>query len=309
MPWPTTCGVSRRQAVRGDEDHGRPLAPHRFRTCRALALLVVRSRSPSPPEASRSASAPPCPSPGPTRRSARTSSAATSSAPSEWNRGVFGRRLRVRLLRRASPGTGARLFYEKPSARTRSTCSAPTPRPSPRRWPTWRSTGCRWWRRSASTTSIFRKGAQFVFMVQSPAVYLEGLVDMAVRRGLKTIALVNEDTLFPKATVNGTIEPPAAGGSRSSSSRPTPKGNTDFSAIMTKLRAANPDVLGAATYFDEKVRWRSPARWGAVRQPEGVSVGGFTSCSGGTPSSCTARAMRGSRSRAGSPRPTARIAR
>ena len=28
-----------------------------------------------------------------------------------------------------------------------------------------------------------------------------------------------------------------------------PKGTTDFSAILSKVRAANPDVLGAATLF------------------------------------------------------------
>src|SRR6266853_4099863 len=52
----------------------------------------------------------------------------------------------------------------------------------------------------AATTSIFKKGRKYIFMVVSPAeVYLDGLVDMAVKRGLKTIAIINEDTLFPKA--------------------------------------------------------------------------------------------------------------
>jgi branched-chain amino acid transport system substrate-binding protein len=32
-----------------------------------------------------------------------------------------------------------------------------------------------------------------------------------------------------------------------------PPGNTDFSAILTKVRAANPDVLGGATRFDDAV--------------------------------------------------------
>ena len=51
----------------------------------------------------------------------------------------------------------------------------------------------------AATTSIFKKGRKYIFMVISPAEgYLEGLVDMAGKRGLKTIAVVNEDTLFSK---------------------------------------------------------------------------------------------------------------
>src|SRR5436190_11934362 len=51
----------------------------------------------------------------------------------------------------------------------------------------------------AATTSIFKKTPrrQYIFMVISPAeAYLEGLVDMAAKRGLKTVAVINEDTLF-----------------------------------------------------------------------------------------------------------------
>src|SRR5262249_2941989 len=59
----------------------------------------------------------------------------------------------------------------------------------------------------ASTTSIFRKGRKYVFMIVSPAeVYLEGLIDLAAKRGLKTLALIYEDTLFPKASAIGAIE-------------------------------------------------------------------------------------------------------
>ena len=32
-----------------------------------------------------------------------------------------------------------------------------------------------------------------------------------------------------------------------------PKGNQDFSGLLTKLKASNPDVLAAATYFDDAV--------------------------------------------------------
>ena len=32
-----------------------------------------------------------------------------------------------------------------------------------------------------------------------------------------------------------------------------PEGTTDFSTILTKVRAANPDVLGGATFFEDAV--------------------------------------------------------
>ncbi len=128
----------------------------------------------------------------------------------------------------------------------------------------------------ASTTSIFKKGRKFIFMVQSPAeVYLEGLIDVAVKKGLKTVALINEDTLFPKATVQGTIELAKKKGLQVVFVEAYPKGNTDFSAILTKLRAANPDVLGAATYFDDAVAiTRQMRELNFNPKMYGVTVGG-----------------------------------
>jgi branched-chain amino acid transport system substrate-binding protein len=106
----------------------------------------------------------------------------------------------------------------------------------------------------ASTTSIFKKGRKYIFMVISPAeVYLEGLVDMAARRGLKTIAVVNEDTLFTKTAAVATAELAKKRGMQVVLQEAYPKGNQDFSAMLTKVRAANPDVFAAATYFDDAV--------------------------------------------------------
>ncbi len=128
----------------------------------------------------------------------------------------------------------------------------------------------------AATTSIFRKGRKFIFMVQSPAeVYLEGLIDMAAKKGLKTVALVNEDTLFPKALVQGAVELAKKKGLQVVFVEAYPKGNTDFSAILTKVRAANPDVLGAATYFDDAVAITRQMRELNVNpKMYGVTVGG-----------------------------------
>jgi len=131
----------------------------------------------------------------------------------------------------------------------------------------------------ASTTSIFKKGRKFAFMVQSPAeVYLEGLLDVAAKRGLKTAAFVYEDTLFPKATVTapgGSVDIAKKKGLQVVFVEAYPKGNTDFSAIMTKLRAANPDVLGAATYFDDAVAiTRQMKELNVNPKMYGVTVGG-----------------------------------
>ncbi len=128
----------------------------------------------------------------------------------------------------------------------------------------------------AATTSIFRQGRKYIFMVISPAeVYLEGLVDMAAKRGLKTIAIVNEDTLFPKATVAGTAELAKKRGLQIVLQEAYPKGNTDFSALLVKIKAANLDVLAAATYFDDAVAiTRQMKELNVNPKMFGVTVGG-----------------------------------
>jgi len=106
----------------------------------------------------------------------------------------------------------------------------------------------------AATTSIFKKGRKYIFMVITPAEnYLDGLIDMAAKRGLKTVAIINEDTLFPKASAAGTAEAAKKRGMQVVLQEAYPKGNTDFSALLVKIKAANPGVIAAGTYFDDAV--------------------------------------------------------
>jgi branched-chain amino acid transport system substrate-binding protein len=128
----------------------------------------------------------------------------------------------------------------------------------------------------AATTSIFKKGRKYIFMVISPAeAYLDGLVDMAAKRGLKTIAVINEDTLFTKASAVGVAEIAKKKGMQIVFQEAYPKGNTDFSALLTKLKAANPDVIAASTYFDDAVAiTRQMKELNVNAKMYGVTVGG-----------------------------------
>jgi len=59
----------------------------------------------------------------------------------------------------------------------------------------------------AATRSIFKTGRKFVFMVLPPAeVFFEGLIDLAAKKGLKTVAIINEDSIFSKAAAQGATE-------------------------------------------------------------------------------------------------------
>jgi branched-chain amino acid transport system substrate-binding protein len=107
---------------------------------------------------------------------------------------------------------------------------------------------------TGATSSIFKKGRKYVFMVLSPAeVFFEGFIDMAAKRGLKTLAVINEDTLFPKAAAQGAMDLAKRKGLQVVLAETYPKGTTDFGTILNKVRAANPEMLAAATYFDDAV--------------------------------------------------------
>ncbi|MBI4269411.1 MAG: amino acid ABC transporter substrate-binding protein [Candidatus Rokubacteria bacterium] len=105
-----------------------------------------------------------------------------------------------------------------------------------------------------AATPNYRKGRKFLFMFLSPGeVYLEGLVDMAVKRGLKTIAVIHEDSPFPTAIARGGLELAKKRGLQAVVVEPYRGRTSDFSAILARVKAANPDVVAAATYFDDAV--------------------------------------------------------
>jgi len=97
----------------------------------------------------------------------------------------------------------------------------------------------------ASTTSIWEKGRRYIFMMLSPSeLFMEGLIDLAARNGLKTIALIYEDTLFPKGAAKGSVELAKKKGMGVVLYEAYPKGKGDFAALVAKVKAAQPDVFG-----------------------------------------------------------------
>jgi branched-chain amino acid transport system substrate-binding protein len=107
---------------------------------------------------------------------------------------------------------------------------------------------------NASTTSIYKKGRKFIFSMNPPAeVHLEGMIDLAAKKGLKTVAVINGDELYMRTTTQGAIELAKKKGLQVVFVESYPKGSMDYSALLGKVRAANPDVLVAGTYFEDAV--------------------------------------------------------
>ena len=100
----------------------------------------------------------------------------------------------------------------------------------------------------AATSSIWEKGRRYIVMQLGPAeLFLAGLIDLAARHRLKTVALVSEDTIFPRSAAKGTSDLARKNGLEVVLHEEYAKGNQDFSAILAKLTAVNPDVLGIAS--------------------------------------------------------------
>ncbi len=122
----------------------------------------------------------------------------------------------------------------------------------------------------ASAPSIFKKGRRFVFMVQPRAeADLEGLIDMAARRGLKTIAVINEDTLFPSASAQGAVELARKRGLQVVVAEAYPKGTTDFSGILGKGEGRESRRPGRRDLLRGRGGDHAPSQ-GAGPQPEDV---------------------------------------
>jgi branched-chain amino acid transport system substrate-binding protein len=106
----------------------------------------------------------------------------------------------------------------------------------------------------AAATSIYRKGRKFIYSMLPPVeVYHEGLIDLAVRRDLRSAAVINNDELSARAGAQGTIELAKKKGLQVVFVGVFPLGSTDFTTILTKIRAANPDVLGGFTRVQDAV--------------------------------------------------------
>jgi branched-chain amino acid transport system substrate-binding protein len=97
---------------------------------------------------------------------------------------------------------------------------------------------------AAGTTSIWEKGRKYLVMVLSPLEgATEGTIDLAARNGLKTMALINVDTLPAKAVAKGALDLAKKKGLQVVFHETYPAGTTDFSAILNKVKEAKPDLL------------------------------------------------------------------
>src|SRR5215204_3179697 len=101
---------------------------------------------------------------------------------------------------------------------------------------------------TAATTSIWEKGRRYLIMVLSPIeAVAEGLLDLAARNGLKTVAVIKQDALVPNAITSGAQALAKSKGLELVFLETYRTSPSDFSELLNKAKAAKPDVLVAGS--------------------------------------------------------------
>ncbi len=102
--------------------------------------------------------------------------------------------------------------------------------------------------------ATFQRGLTTIFQGLPAAVhYVDGVLALAKARGYKTVAFVGEDTPFPHAIESGVGDTIKRNGLTQIYSEFYPPNTSDFSALVQKLKAANPDVVLAGSFVPDAI--------------------------------------------------------
>ena len=104
----------------------------------------------------------------------------------------------------------------------------------------------------AADVKIYTRGYKYNFQAQTQAGrYMLGALALAKANGYKTLALLAEDTAFPKAVSAEVAKMAGEYGLKVVFDETYPKGSSDFSALLTKVKQIAPDVLFANSYLPD----------------------------------------------------------
>ncbi|MCC5940013.1 MAG: amino acid ABC transporter substrate-binding protein [Balneolaceae bacterium] len=99
----------------------------------------------------------------------------------------------------------------------------------------------------AATTSIWEQGRKYLFMMLPPAeLFLAGLIDMADDNDLKSVAIIMEDALFPKAAGMGAVDLARDRGMEVNLTYTYRSGRDDFLPILEVIKNSDIEVVGMA---------------------------------------------------------------
>lgn len=114
---------------------------------------------------------------------------------------------------------------------------------------------------AAASNKIWSRGYRNVFGSISPAAtWMHPVVDYAKTQGLSRIAVIYADTAFPRSIIKGAKTKAAELGMQVVFEAAYPKKNTNFAAIIEKMKGANPEVIIGGTYLPDSKAFLSQAK-------------------------------------------------
>jgi branched-chain amino acid transport system substrate-binding protein len=117
----------------------------------------------------------------------------------------------------------------------------------------------------AADAKIYMRGYKYNFQAQTQAGrYMVGALALAKASGYKTLAMLAEDTAFPKAVSAEVAKVAGEYGLTVVFNETYAKGSSDYSALLTKVKQIAPDVVFANSYL--------PDAQGIVRQCRELGV-------------------------------------
>ena len=107
---------------------------------------------------------------------------------------------------------------------------------------------------SASATDIWSRGYRNIFQVDTPADrYMDLLIESASNAGLTTIALAYAGNDFPRGVARGVRTKAAAVGMKVVFDEEYRQGSTDFTDLVRRMQASNPDLVIGGTYLEDSI--------------------------------------------------------
>ena len=102
----------------------------------------------------------------------------------------------------------------------------------------------------AASTPIWEKGRRYIFNIVAVAEdYQKGAVHLAKQIGVKKIAIIGQDSLFPRQAGQGAKEWAKKLGVDVVLEENYPPKQTDFTALLQKIKAAGADAVISNSYF------------------------------------------------------------
>ena len=102
----------------------------------------------------------------------------------------------------------------------------------------------------AASTPIWQKGRKYIFQIVAVAEdYQKGALHLAKQAGVKTIAIIGQDSLFPRQAGKGAKDWAAKLGIQVVLEENYPTKQTDFSSLLQKIKASGADAVISNSYF------------------------------------------------------------